>query len=511
MPGTESAISRRSLVKAGAAVVAGAALPLPFVRPSWAQTQDPAVVGAWSPVYGWPDVAIHLHLLPSTSNGIAKLLTFADDDVPGVKDRNPGFAKAFVVDIPAGQPPGAVVEVFNNQTNLFCSGHAFLPDGRLFVTGGHAGVNYYGVADVNIFDPASQSWQTTSGYPINYARWYGTALTLANGEVLVLGGTIGGSADSNPLPQVWQAGGGFRDLTSALLKLKPYPKIYLAPNGRVFHVGPEQVTRFLDTAGTGQWIAGPKRQFGFRNYGPSAMYGDGTVLVIGGAKVGATPTNTAEVINLTVPAPAWRYTNPMRFARRHANATVLPDGKVLVTGGSASVGFNDAAGAVLAAELWDPGPETWATMASMAVPRVYHSSALLLPDGRILSAGGGRPKAKNGGVHNENAELYSPPYLFKGPRPTIASAPAAVGYGGTFSVQTPDAANIAKVRLLRLASTTHTFDMNQRVSTLSFTAAGGALNVTVPSNRNLVPPGHYMLFLLNSEGVPSIAKIVRVG
>jgi galactose oxidase len=508
MPGTESAaITRRGLVKAGAAVVAGAALPLPFVRPSRGQTQDPAVVGAWSPVYSWPDVAIHLHLLP---NG--KVLSFADDDVPGLKERNPGFVKAFVVDVPLGQPPGAVVEVFNNQTNLFCSGHTFLPDGRLFVTGGHAGQLYYGVADVSIFDPASQSWQTQSGYPINYARWYGTALTLASGEVLVLGGTVGGVSDPNPLPQVWQASGGFRDLTTAQLKLKVYPRIYLAPDGRVFHVGPEQESRFLDTAGTGRWTAGPRRQHGLRNYGPSVMYGDGTVLVLGGAKIGVPPTNTAEVIDLTVPAPAWRYTNPMRFARRHANATVLPDGKVLVTGGSDSVGFNDAAGAVLAAELWDPGPETWTTMASMAVPRIYHSAALLLPDGRVLSAGGGRPKAKNGGVQNENVEFYSPPYLFKGPRPTIASAPASVGYGQTFPVGTPDAAGIAAARFIRLASVTHTLDMNQRVKTLAFTPApGGGLNVAVPSDPNLLPPGHYMLFIVNREGVPSTAPIIKVG
>ena len=312
---------------------------------------------------------------------------------------------------------------------------------------------------------------------------------------------------------MWQASGSFRDLTSAQLKLKPYPRVHLAPNGKVFHVGPEQITRFLDTAGTGAWTAGFTRKFGFRNYGPSVVYGDGgTVLVVGGAKIGATPTNTAEVINLTVPVPAWRYTNPMRFARRHANATVLPDGKVLVTGGSSSVAFNDAAGRVLAAELWDPGPETWTTMASMAVPRIYHSSALLLPDGRVLSAGGGRPKAKNGGLHNENAEIYSPPYLFKSQsqRPGIISAPASVTYGETFPVGTPDAEGIAAARFIRLASVTHTLDMNQRVRTLSFAAAPGVLNVSVPSDPNLLPPGHYMLFILNGDGVPSTAPIIRV-
>jgi hypothetical protein len=510
MSGARMGVDRRGSIKGA---VAGAAAGVELVQASGAPARaqaagpPPSEAGAWSPVYAWPKVAIHLHLLP---NG--KVLTWSDDDVPGLKDRNPGFAKAYVVDVPAGQRPGAVVEVFNNETNLFCSGHTFLPDGRLFVTGGHAGQDYFGVADVNIFDPFSQSWQTLGGFPMSYARWYGSALPLANGEVLLLGGTIGGNSDPNPLPQVWQAGGGFRDLTTAQLRLKPYPKIYLAPDGRVFHVGPEQATRYLSTSGTGQWAGGPRRRFGTRSYGASALYDAGKLLVLGGAANNSTaPTNTAETIDLGASSPAWAYTGAMQHARRHANATVLPDGKVLVTGGSSSAAFNDAAGAVLAAELWDPATGRWATMASMAVLRIYHSTALLLPDGRVLSAGGGRPKAKNGGVHNENAEIYSPPYLFKGPRPTIASAPATVGYGGTFSVETPDAAGIAKVRLLRLASTTHTFDMNQRVSPLSFTAAGGALSVTVPSNRNLLPPGHYMLFIVNGEGVPSVAKILRVG
>jgi hypothetical protein len=182
---------------------------------------------------------------------------------------------------------------------------------------------------------------------------------------------------------------------------------------------------------------------------------------------------------------------------------------VLVTGGSGSAAFNDGAGAVLAAELWDPATEAWTTMASMRVKRVYHSTAILLPDGRVLSAGG--TAGTNGVVNNRDAEIYSPPYLFKGPRPTITAAPTSVGYGQTFAVQTPDATGIAKVRLVRLSSVTHSFNMNQRIETLAFTRATGGLDVTVPSNRNLLPPGHYMLFILDGAGVPSVATIVRVG
>jgi hypothetical protein len=152
----------------------------------------------------------------------------------------------------------------------------------------------------------------------------------------------------------------------------------------------------------------------------------------------------------------------------------------------------------------------WSTMASMQVPRLYHSTALLLPDGRVLSAGGGRPASYSAGVDNWNVEIYSPPYLFKGARPIITSAPSRLSYGVAFSVQTPDAANITDVTLVRLSSVTHSFNMNQRFNRLSFTRAAGMLSITAPSGPNTTPPGHYMMFILNGNGVPSIAKIVQI-
>ena len=329
--------------------------------------------------------------------------------------------------------------------------------------------------------------------------------------MLLLAGNINGAANPNRLPQVWRAAdGSFRDLTSAQLTLNNYPMIFLAPNGKVFLAGREKQTRFLDPAGTGAWSAGPSRQFTARADGTAVMYDDGKVLALGGGKKGAVPTATAEIVDLSAAAPAWRYTSPMQNARRHANATLLPDGKVLVTGGSRSTQNNNAAGAILAAELWDPATGGWTTMASMTNPRIYHSTAILLPDGRLLTAGGSRPTGFASNLNN--AQIFSPPYLFQGPRPTIGAAPGEVGYGSTFAVQTPDAASIAKVRLIRLSSVTHSLNMNQRIATLGFskTADGLGLDVDVPSDPNLVPPGQYMLFILNGDGVPSIARIVTV-
>ena len=141
-------------------------------------------------------------------------------------------------------------------------------------------------------------------------------------------------------------------------------------------------------------------------------------------------------------------------------------------------------------------------MASLTRIRTYHSIALLLPDGRVLSAGGTFGRA--------SAEIYSPPYLFHGSRPTITSAPANVAYGQSFFVGTPDATSISKVTLITLSSVTHGFNMGQRISRPSFSQATGGLNVTAPSDPNKTPPGYYMLFILNSNGVPSVAKIVQI-
>ena len=303
----------------------------------------------------------------------------------------------------------------------------------------------------------------------------------------------------NTLPQVFQvATGTWRNLPRARQDL--YPQMLLAPNGRVFNAGPTRTTRYLDTSGTGAWTFVATRVGGFRGYGSAVMYAPGKVLVMGG---GDPPTNTAEVIDLNEPSPSWRAVGSMEFARRQINATLLPDGNVLVTGGTSSSGFNNPAGAVHAAELWNPTTEQWTTLASSSgIPRVYHSAALLLPDGRVLSTGGN-------GVPQRDPEIYSPPYLFKGARPTITSAPTSVAYGQSFVVQT-DAATISKITMLRLSSVTHAFNMSQYINELSFSQTAGDLNVTAPPNGNVAPPGYYLLFILNGSGVPSVAEFVQL-
>jgi hypothetical protein len=200
----------------------------------------------------------------------------------------------------------------------------------------------------------------------------------------------------------------------------------------------------------------------------------------------------------------------MEYKRRQHNLTLLPDESVLATGGTGAPGFNNSEGSVFPAELWDPASQTWRTLAAGNEARLYHSEAVLLPDARVLVPGGGHPSGGGTDPDHFSAEIYSPPYLFQGPRPTITAAPATVRYGETFAVSTPDGASTAKVTWIRLSSVTHAFNMNQRINRLSFAPVAGGLDVTAPPNPRVCPPGHYLLFLVNGAGVPSVARVVRI-
>jgi hypothetical protein len=412
---------------------------------------------------------------------------------------------------PTGQPPylwdpatGAFTEV-PAPSNLFCAGHGFLPDGRLLVAGGHIidghGTGGLGLANTNVFDPATGVWQALP--KMAKGRWYPTNTTLPSGEVVTIAGTDE-TGTNVPVPEVWN-GTEWRPLTSAALALPYYPRNFVAPDGRIFYAGEQQQSRYLDVAGAGRWTNGPLRKFGTRDYGSAVMYAPGKILYAGG---GDPPTDSAEIIDLNQPSPTWTFTGEMAFARRQMNATLLPTGDVLVTGGTSSGGFNDPAGVVRAAELWHPATGTWTTLASSAVVRVYHSTALLLPDGRVLYSGSG--DGDLGAEADERSyELYSPPYLFNGARPTITGAlPPSAGYGLTQVVNTPDGPEIAQVTLIRLGSVTHAFDQSELLVPLSFSRVATGLTINLPASRTAAPPGPYMLFLVNANGVPSVGRMM---
>lgn len=197
----------------------------------------------------------------------------------------------------------------------------------------------------------------------------------------------------------------------------------------------------------------------------------------------------------------------MHHPRSYHTLTALPDGTVLASGGATETDGVNPSHAVFPTEIWDPVTDTWTETASHQRPRLYHSSSILLPDGRVLLAGGG---AYGTATNEKSGELYSPPYLFKGPRPTVTDAPSAVHYGQSFTVDTPDASRIQKVALVHMGTVTHNFDMDQRFMNLSMTAGSGQVTISGPQNANVAPPGWYMVFLIDDQGVPSYGQVVQV-
>ena len=344
---------------------------------------------------------------------------------------------------------------------------------------------------------------------MNFSRWYPTVTSLPDGRALVMSGNINCETCIADIPEIYDpTTDSWSELSSARLKIPAYPYNFLLPNGKILVAGgyhDSMSTRTLDFT-TQTWQVLDKARI---DAGSAVMYAPGKIMKSGSSWESepniTLSAATTYVLNTNQSSPQWRSTAPMALARIWHNLTVLPDGNVLVTGGSQTTDLFNLDAASLAAEMWSPVTETWTTMASGQFPRFYHSGALLLPDGRVLVAGGGRS-----GVDQLSAEIYSPPYLFKGSRPVISAAPPAVQYGANFVVQTPDAARIAKVSLIPLGSVTHTFNMTQRFVQLNFQSLSGSLDVQAPTNGNLAPPGYYMLFIVDDGGVPSVAAFVRL-
>ena len=298
------------------------------------------------------------------------------------------------------------------------------------------------------------------------------------------------------------------------------------PDGRALSLGPPAAMSLLDTSGDGAVPAAGARDAIGRSYGSYAPYDVGKVLVAGGGSIGedglsGVPTRDRGRGRLELAGPVARPTASMAFRRRQHNLTVLADGSVLATGGMSTNGGGglvDLANAVYAAERWDPATGQWTTLASAAVARQYHSTALLLPDGTVLTGGGGIcGVCQSVGYLRRDFEVFTPPYLFRhdgsgalAPRPQVTGAPATIGYDQAFSVSSPQAASIRKLAIVRLGAPTHGDDQSQRYVPLTFSASGTTLTVNGPANPNEAPAGHYMLFAVDAAGVPSVAPIVSV-
>ena len=451
---------------------------------------DPSVVGQWGPVISLPAVAIHSALLP---NG--KVLLFQGDFAVG--------GMQYVFD-PA---TGTTVQVPDAAADLFCAGQAVLADGRVLVVGGTGTQGALGIKDITAFDWRNNSWNVLA--PMHHGRWYATATTIADGSVLVNSGSEQNAGDLVGVPELYTPlDNTWRDLTAATHVMPYYPFIYQLPDGRIAHLGGSEVptpSEVLNLS-TNQWSTFDSRDV---DGGSIANYAPGKFMKAGSASdsgFSGPSARTAFTLDMNQTGATWQPTGSMTAPRSFLNLTNLPDGTVLATGGGTDKSGYVDGNAVLTAESWDPGTGTWTAYSAMARPRLYHSVAVLLPDGRVYVAGGG---GDNGVTDQKSTQIFSPPYLFKGPRPTITSAPDTVKWGDHITVGTPDGAKIRKVTLIRSGSVTHSFDQNARATPLTFSQKSGGLDVTMPADGNIAPPGYYMLFIVDDQGVPSVASFVR--
>ena len=397
--------------------------------------------------------------------------------------------------------------------DMFCNGMVVLPDGRPFVIGGNLQYDpFWGHRKTSAFDPATETF--TDLQNMAHGRWYPTPTVLGDGRVMTFSGLLE-TGGTNTAVEIYTPGSGWSVEYPAGWTPPLYPRMHLLPNGKVFYSGSGRGSRLFDPA-TKTWSA----VVATTNYGTTRSYGTSVllplmpangyaprVMIFGG---GNPSTATTEIIDPSAATPVWQYGPNMSQPRIQMNATLLPSGKVLLTGGSKN--DEDAATASLNADLYDPTTNTFSSAGANAFPRLYHSNALLLPDATVL-LNGGNPQRGN---YQQRQEVYKPAYLFNSSgtpanRPTISSVnPGAVRYGSTFQVVTAEATDISSVALIRPGSPTHAFDQDQRFVGLSFTAGSGVLNVTAPPNGNIAPPGYYMLFILNSAGVPSVATFVQL-
>jgi Domain of unknown function (DUF1929) len=480
---------------------AGAAAPASTVP----QFGDP-VRGSFSPVVDWPLVGIHAVLTPA-----GKVLSYGTD-ANGVQT---GLYVYDVWDPALGLGADSHTTLSNTtEVDIFCSSQLLLPDGTIEIYGGDITVDGKSLNDPNPditrFQPATLA--LTRIGQMQRERWYSTATMLLNGEVYIQGGK--GGAD---FPEVRTAT-GTRLLTGASTAdlSTGYPRNFVRTDGTVFGIA---AARMYTVDPTGNGSLTNHGLFPRSNTGGSSsavMYAPNKIIQVGGGQ-DRTERASAEArrIDITNPQPLLTVLPSMLYRRHWGNATVLPNGKVFVSGGSAinnsAATDVDGNGVAYQSELYTPGNNRWTLGATAARMRLYHSTNLLLPDATVLTMGGGAP----GPQRNLNAEIYYPPYLFnsngqRATRPVIQSAPTGLKPRDAFTIGTPASASIQRVVLVKTGSVTHSFNFDQRFLPLTFTRpTASTLQATVPP-LGRTPPGYYLLFIIDNNKVPSEARIIRI-
>lgn len=481
----------------------------PAVNPEMASLTSTVPLGKWGPLLQWPIVAVHMGLTPD-----GKVILWDRDDANDIPNKKYDSQSIYL-----WNPSDSTFAKYPlGTTNLFCAGATWASGGLLYVFGGHFAVNS-GSAAINYFDTKTNVWN--AGPTMNAGRWYATSVPLGTGEILALGG-LTKSGVVNTLPQILDPKTNtLRNLPGGIFGYPMWPRGFQTSSGLVITVGPDPIARYIDptpgpTAAKIRTAATPPFAM-WRSNGTAAMYDVDKILMVGGyngtvntyPNVPAYATNVAMDLQIgaTPDAISWKIVPPMAFRRAQAVATVLPTGEVIIVGGSQVDGtLKTNVNIVKIPEIWNPTTKVFTKMAAMIDARLYHSTAMLLPDGSVLSAGGGTPSQF--GPDRKTAQIFYPPYLFAGPRPTIVSVPKTLTFNQNFDMTVTG--TISQISLMRAGMVTHAFDQSQRRIPLAFTQVGNTLAVKAPLNGNYAPPGHYMLFVIGDNGVPSIAAIVNI-
>ncbi|HEY0803948.1 MAG TPA: kelch motif-containing protein, partial [Pseudonocardiaceae bacterium] len=377
------------------------------------------------------------------------------------------------------------------------------------------------------FDPVTETYQRVAD--MNHKRWYPTLTGLPDGSVLAVSGLDGSG-------NVLDGDNEIFDPATKTWTNRPDLKRYFPTYPALFQTG-QASTLFFSGSNSGYGPATKGRAAGLWNlannqFTPVAGLRDANqletsgstwigpvqnqrIMVVGGGGVGESTLSTGriDIVDLNSATPQFTPGPSLPEGTRYPSLVTLPDDTTLITGGSRfyrGVNASDNHNA----RIFHPDTNTLTMAADPAIGRDYHSEALLLPDGRVITLGGNPlfSDQKNSitAPFEQRIEIYTPPYLFHGARPMIISGPAGVARGatGTFSVSNP--ADIATVRLIRPSAVTHVTNVEQRSVALNFTPGEGTVTVTVPGEPTLVPPGYYMLFVTNKAGVPSVARWVQV-
>jgi galactose oxidase len=508
---------------------------------SLAAPTEQVLPSSWTPVISLPVTPIAIANLPNGN----LLMWSAFEPYSYEGDIGNAAGQTYTGVFNPGTETSTDVLVTNTGADMFCPGIAVLPDGRVLVNGGSSSPK------TSIFSPATSTWSTSGemnvprGYEGDTLLSYGT---LSNGvlsgvQVLTLGGSWSGG-EGTKSGEVWNSSTGAWTLLSGVPETNivgPDPQgIYRGDNhlwmfaqsgGYVFQAGPSAQMNWITTTGTGTITsAGDRGTDPYSINGNAVLYDVGKILKVGGApayqqSTGTTyATNSAYLIDISAgpgTTPLVTQLTPMSYERAFSNSVVLPNGSVVVIGGqSIPQPFTDSA-AILVPEIWNPATQQFSFLNPMQTPRTYHSTAILLPDGRVFVGGGGQCGV--GCPQNHlTAEILTPPYLLNADgsaatRPVLiaASTSTSATLGGTIAAGTTG--QVASFVLMRLSATTHTVNNDQRriPLTISKTTAlsGGAYaySLSMPSaDPGVVLPGYYMLFALNAYGVPSVSSTIQV-